>query len=463
MALLLLIEDERLLRWALRQLLERHGHVVHEAGSLHEAEVHLGQHCPEVVLLDVGLPDGNGLEFLAAHREALADSVVIVMTASGRIEDAVHAMKLGAFDFLSKPVNQDDLLALVDQALVRRREGLEAEGARQARETQARVNLVAESPAMKEVLRLTTSVAASAATTVLIQGETGVGKEVVARVLHAGSPRAAAPLQALNCAALPETLVESELFGHEKGAFTDAKAMRRGLFELAEGGTVVLDEIGELPPSLQAKLLRFLEERVLRRIGGVRDILVNVRVLALTNRNLGERVAEGNFRQDLFYRLNVFPITVPPLRDRREDILPLGLHFVRRFGALCGKAFTGFSADLQERLLAHPWPGNVRELRNLMERVVIMEPGGVVRGCDLALGGGQAPVGERRLGDGIVPLDEVEFVMVWRAMRAAHGNQSEAARLLGVTRDQVRYRVKRYRQECRWPADCGELGDDPRP
>ena len=462
MALVLLVEDENLLRWGLRRQLELSGHVVHEAATLGDAEGHLKEHRPDVVVLDLRLPDGDGLEFMAAQRAAPAESAVVVVTASGQVAAAVAAMKLGAFDFLSKPLRDGELAAVVGHAIEKARERNIAETARREQERIRHVDLVAESQAMQGVLKLADAVAASTATTVLLQGETGTGKEVVARHIHAVSPRADGPLLALNCAALPENLVESELFGHEKGAFTDAKAVRKGIFELAHGGTVILDEIGELPPSTQAKLLRFLEERFLRRVGGMREIHVDVRILALTNRDLEQRVKLGEFRSDLFFRLNVFPITIPPLRERRQDILPLARLFVRRFGALGGKVFKDISSELTARLLAYDWPGNVRELRNAMERSSILEPGGIVTGTHLPVGltGVEPQPAGPDLGDGIVALDEIEFIMVQRAMGASGGNQSEAARLLGVTRDQVRYRLKRYRGDGRWPQELETRDDD---
>ena len=452
MAHLLLVEDERLLRWALRGRLTNAGHTVDEASNLAEADDHLRRRRPEVVILDVHLPDGSGIDFLAHNRDKLAESNVIVFTADGNVEDAVRAMKLGAYDFLSKPVDQEELLQLVDRATALQRQSLDAERLRRTRERQVKgTKVIAESAAMKEVLHLARTVASSGTTTVLIQGETGSGKEVVARYIHASSPRVNAPLEALNCAALPHHLVESELFGYEKGAFTDAKSSRKGLFELAHGGAVVLDEIGEVPPAVQAKLLRVLEEHTFRRLGGTREISVDVRVLALTNRELKEEVASGIFREDLYYRLHVFPIRVPPLRDRREDIVPLALDFARQYGNACGKQFTDLAPHLKQRFLTHSWTGNVRELRNLIERAVIMEPGGILTGRDLVLRENDTIASTEPIAaeETIVPLDEVEFMMVQRAMRAAHGNQSAAARLLQVSRDQLRYRIKRYRDEGR--------------
>jgi two-component system, NtrC family, response regulator AtoC len=457
MALLLLVEDERLLRWALHSRLEKAGHFVDDAATLAAAEEHLKRRRPDVVLLDVNLPDGNGLDFLETQREKLAESGVIVFTADGRVEDAVRAMKLGAVDFLSKPVDHDELLLTITKATSLHRQRLDAEVSRRSRETQGRVSVVAESPAMKNALRLAETVARAGSTTILLEGETGAGKEVIARFVHASSPRASAPLQALNCAAVPEQLVESELFGHEKGAFTDAKNSRKGLFEIADGGTVVLDEIGEIPYPLQAKLLRFLEERTLRRLGGVREIAVDVRIIALTNRSLKDLVARGQFREDLYYRLHVFPIRVPALRERPEDVVPLALHFARHYGRTCGKRMEGLSPDLQERLTEYQWTGNVRELRNVIERAVILETGPVLAGSSIVLGADVASAIEiTRKEDPIIPLDQMEFTMVTRAVRAAGGNQSKASRLLEITRDQLRYRVKRYRDLGRWPADLTE-------
>ncbi|MGK2857917.1 MAG: sigma-54-dependent transcriptional regulator [Thermoanaerobaculia bacterium] len=458
MSLLLLVEDEALLRWALAKRLRNAGHVVHEAPTIAAADDHIRRHRPDIVLLDIHLPDGNGLNFLATNREALSESSVIVMTAEGTIDDAVRAMKLGAWDFLTKPVDQDELLRLIDKAGALRVQGLEAEGSRRLRDKQLQMNIVAESRAMKETLRLATKVASASGTTVLIHGETGAGKEVVARYIHAHSARADGPLQATNCAAIPEQLVESELFGYEKGAFTDAKTSRKGLFELAHGGTVVLDEIGEVPLAMQSKLLRFLEERSLRRVGGSREVPVDVRVLALTNRDLQEHIAAGRFRSDLYFRLNVFPIVVPPLRDRKDDILPLAKAFMAHSASSCGKKLRAIAPDFEQWLLGHDWPGNIRELKNLVERAVILESGDELTGESMTL---VSAVPARAAAHGqIVPLDEIEHVMVVRAMLSAEGNQSKAARMLKVSRDQLRYRMKRYREEGRLPAELGASVDE---
>jgi len=452
-ALVLLVEDDALLRWAMGQKLARAGFVVHEASSLAEARQHLAAHRPELVLLDLALPDGHGIELLQREKDKLEESVVIVVTASANVEDAVRAMKAGAFDLLTKPVEDAELLRVLEEGLTYLRGTKDTERRRRIQERGIREEIVAASPAMQGVLELANTVAGSSATSVLILGETGVGKEVVARYIHRCSPRAAGPFEVLNCAAMPDTLVESELFGHERGAFTDARTSRKGVVELADGGTFVLDEVGELPLPLQAKLLRFLETRSFRRLGGEREITVDVRIIALTNRDLAKEVQEGRFRSDLYYRLSVFPILVPPLRQRKEDILPLARHFLAQFSRTAGKSFHDLAPEFAARLQAYSWPGNVRELRNVMERVAILESGGLARGDAVVFGEAEraAPCLEEE--GALLSLDEAEWQLVVRAMRKAQGNQSAAAKLLGISRDQLRYRVKQYKAQGRWPKE----------
>ncbi|GMU64087.1 MAG: sigma-54-dependent Fis family transcriptional regulator [Acidobacteriota bacterium] len=446
MALILLVEDEKLLRWALEQQLTRAGHAVVAAPDLATASIHLAAAQPDVVLLDLGLPDGHGLDFYEANRERLEGSVVIVMTALGAVHEAVRAMKLGALDFLTKPVDQAELVALVERSLAVRGDRLEAQAARRNREQTLAQAVVGDSPAFRAVLETAEQVAASDVATVLIQAESGSGKNVIARHLHAVSNRRSHPILEVSCATIPENLLESELFGHEKGAFTDAKNVKRGVFELAQGGTVVLDEIGELRLDVQAKLLHFLEERRFRRVGGTREITVDVRVIALTNRDLAAMVRDRTFRGDLFYRLAVFPIAVPALRERPEDILPLARHFLTTVQPRLGRRFEGFERAAENVLLGYPWPGNVRELRNVVERAVVVERGPRISEASLRLDAvAGAPEAEPEgLPTGIVPLEEMEREMVKRAMRAAGDNQTRAAELLGVTRDQLRYRLKKF-------------------
>ena len=447
MALILIVEDEKLLRWALTEQLNRAGHSVHAAADLTEAKDQLRKHQPDVMLLDLSLPDGHGLDFYQEHRAQLEDSVVIVMTAVGQVDDAVRAMKLGALDFLNKPVDQAELVRLISLSLSHRSDQLEAQAARQSRERSLRQDLIAESPVFREVLRVAEEVAKSEVSSILLLGESGSGKNVLAREIHANSSRKDRPAIEVPCAAIPDQLLESELLGHERGAFTDAKSTRKGAFELAHGGTVVLDEIGELKLELQAKLLHVLEERRLRRVGGSREILVDVRVIALTNRDLKAMVESGAFRRDLFYRLNIFPIQVPPLREHPEDILPLARFFLGQLKAKFGKQLDGFDREAENRLLGYSWPGNVRELRNVIERAMVLEsepliqPGSLI--LDQLAAATEAPE-EAEDNAGIVPLEEMERRLVERAMQAAGNNQTRAAELLGVSRDQLRYRLKKF-------------------
>jgi DNA-binding NtrC family response regulator len=447
MALILIIEDEKLLRWALTEQLSRAGHAVHAAGDLAEATEHLRKHQPDVLLLDLSLPDGHGLDFYEQHESQLDDSVVIVMTAVGQIEDAVRAMKLGALDFLNKPVDQAELVRMVERSLTVRSDQLEAQASRQSRERTLHQDLVAESPAFRKVLQVAEDVAQSEVGSILLLGESGSGKNVLAREIHAHSARKDKPLIEVPCAAIPDQLLESELLGHERGAFTDAKTTRKGAFELADGGTVVLDEIGELKLELQAKLLHVLEERRLRRVGGSREIFVDVRVIALTNRDLRAMVRDGSFRRDLFYRLNIFPIQVPPLREHPEDILPLARFFLDQLQAKFGRRFEGFSRAAENCLLGYSWPGNARELRNVIERAMVLERSPLIEPGSLVLDQLAAPADvdeEPEDGAGIMPLEEMERRLVERAMQAAGGNQTRAAELLGVSRDQLRYRLKKF-------------------
>ena len=450
MALILLIEDERLLRWSLQQRLEKEGHTVHTAECLAEADDHVSQHFPDMVLLDLSLPDGHGLDFYEKNLERLEESVVLVMTAVGEVEDAVRAMKLGALDFLSKPIDHKALIDLVNRSLEVRATRRDAQVAQSIRRRKLDVDIVSHSPKFRETLDMACEVSRSEVDTILLLGESGTGKNVVARYIHVNSSRREEPYLEVNCAAIPEQLLESELFGHEKGAFTDAKKSKPGTFELANGGTVLLDEIGELRLDLQAKLLHLLENRKFRRVGGVREIQVDLRVVALSNRNLRAMVQEKTFRDDLYYRVSVFPIQVPPLRDRHEDILPLARYFLRTLEAKSGKRIGGFSREAENVLLTYSWPGNVRELRNVVERAIILEKGTEISLRSLILDTIEPQTSpgtgaEGGMPEGIVPLEEVDREMVQRAMAAAGDNQTRAAELLEITRDQLRYRLKKYR------------------
>ncbi len=369
---MLIVEDRDSLRTMLRHALEAHGHRVVEARDEPEAADQLRASAPSVVLSDLRLPRGDGFGVLRAAKEFDPELPVIVMTAYGSIQDAVAAMKQGALDFLAKPVDPDHLQLIVGRAVAQRR--LVAEYLLMKEELATRRGvpaIIGSAPALKQV-SLAVQRAAGSDATVLLEGESGTGKELFARSVHALSPRSDGPFVAINCAAIPDALLETELFGHEKGAFTGAVGRKPGKFEVADGGTIFLDEIGDLPLALQAKILRALEQRTFERIGGTATVHVDVRVVAATNKNLRSAVAARRFREDLYFRLSVFPITVPPLRDRAEDILLLAHHFVERFCREMNKPTMTIADAAQDRLRAYRWPGNVRELQNCIERAVIL-------------------------------------------------------------------------------------------
>ena len=368
----LLVEDKDSLRAMMRHALEGQGHVVVEACNEADAVQQLRKARPAVVLTDLKLPGGDGFGVLRAAKELDEQVPVVVMTAYGSIQDAVLAMKEGAMDFLAKPVDPDHLLLLVERAIAQRRMHTEYILLKEElAERRGAPRIIGEDAQLRQVSQQLHRAAATDAT-VLLEGESGTGKELFARALHALSPRADGPFVAINCAAIPETLLETELFGHEKGAFTGAAARKPGRFELAHRGTLFLDEIGDLPLALQAKILRALEEKTFERVGGTQSLTVDVRVVAATNRNLKVRVAERQFREDLFFRLSVFPIQIPPLRERADDVVILARHFVDKFCREVNKTTLTISPTAMEDLRAYPWPGNVRELQNCIERAVIL-------------------------------------------------------------------------------------------
>ena len=398
----------------------------------------------DLLLTDQKMPGLSGLELLEAARAVTPAVAVIIMTAYGTIETAVAAIKGGAADYLTKPVNLDELLHRIAQVRERQRLIMENRELREALQERHRVEgIIGESGRMQEVLSLVRRVAGSDAT-ILIQGESGTGKELIARAIHYASPRAGAPLVSVNCAALPETLLESELFGHEKGAFTGAVAARKGRFELADGGSLFLDEIGDLPLHLQVKLLRVLQEREFERVGSSRPVAVNVRLLAATHRDLEALVRAGRFRDDLYYRINVVSISLPPLRDRREDIPLLLDHFVEKFSRRNGKRIGGLTREAREALLRYDYPGNVRELENLVERAVILTRDEVIGLEDLPLGVKEREgetSGETSL---TVLVEGLERRMIREALARADGVQTQAAEILGISERVLRYKLKKY-------------------
>jgi len=445
-AQILIVEDKDSLRIMLRHALERHGHAVIEARDQPEAMRMLQTSQPSLVLSDLRLPDGDGFGVLRASKEIDTDVPVIVMTAYGSIEDAVTAMKEGALDFLAKPVDPDHLLLLVNRALEQRR--LVNENLLMKEELAVRrgaPQLVGDDPSLRKVFAGLQRAAATD-TTVLIEGESGTGKELFARSLHALSPRAEAPFVAINCAAIPETLLETELFGHEKGAFTGAVARKPGKFEMAHRGTLFLDEIGDLPLTLQAKILRALEERRFERVGGTALVSVDVRLVAATNRGLRAAVAARRFREDLFFRLSVFPITVPPLRERRGDIPLLARYFVDRFCRDLKKKPLAMSVAAVEALQSYRWPGNVRELQNCIERAVILAEGDTILPrhlhlsfvADTAVEEPPDPWADFDLTGSLSDVTKraaaaVERLKIREVLKEAAGNKGRAAELLQIS------------------------------
>jgi DNA-binding NtrC family response regulator len=447
----LVVEDKDSLRAMLRQTIESRGWTVEEAPDAYDARRRLQATRFLAVITDLRLPAGSGFDVLQAARDADPDLPVLVMTAFGTVEDAVRAMKDGAADFLTKPVDTDHLLLLLERALDRRR--LKTEFVLLQEDWQRRFGLplvLGEDPGLKDTLLAVQRAAASDAT-VLLLGESGTGKELMSRALHQLSPRAKGPFVAINCAAIPEHLLENELFGHEKGAFTGASSRKVGKAELAHRGTLFLDEIGELTPPLQAKILRLVQERQFERVGGVSTLSVDVRLVAATNRDLREAVAARTFREDLFFRLSVFPIEIPPLRRRRGDILPLAEHFLARYGREMGRRDLRLTDEARTVLTAHSWPGNVRELQNCMERAAILSDGPRVGAEHLKLGGGDAGP---QLGD-VLDLSGTLAEVVKRAEEKAEdeairlalletrGDRAAAAARLGVSVSTLNRRLRK--------------------
>jgi two-component system response regulator AtoC len=445
---ILVVDDERMIRWSLRACFEEAGALVDEAASLEEARRRLEEQWPALLVLDLKLPDGDGLDLLEEVQAEGTDLAALVITAYGSVRGAVEAVRKGAFDYVAKPFELDDLLLTAKRALEQRE-------LRRIADLRARLDdtlwPVAEAESTRKVQELLQRIGGSGATTVLLTGESGVGKGLAARYLHAASAAGGeAPFIPVSCTSIPETLLESELFGHERGAFTDAKESKRGLAELAWGGTLFLDEVGDLPPGIQAKLLTLLEDRHFRRVGGTRQLELQARVVAATNRDLEKEVAAGRFRADLFYRLKVVPVEIPPLRQRVADIVPLADFFLGQFRREFGVGVEGFGDEVIRAMEAYGWPGNVRELRNAVERAALLAQGERVGLGDLPpeVGGGDrgadASAGSLALPAEGVDLQALERAWVLEALRRCDGNRSQAARLLGMNRDQIRYRIEKF-------------------
>jgi two-component system response regulator AtoC len=454
----LIVDDERTLARSIRTFLVDSGYEAEVAGDAEKALELLESFRPDVIFADVRLPGMGGIELLQHIREFDPSIPVIIMTAYGSIEGAVEAVKLGAFDYLKKPVDLEELKLLADRA---RESSLLKQELSYYRGREARKlpfsGMIGESPAVRAVMEQARQIAALEDTPpVLITGETGTGKGLIAHTIHASGPRSSKPFIEVNCTALPASLMEAELFGHERGAFTDAKQSKIGLFEAAEHGFIFLDEIGDTELPLQGKLLRAIEERMVRRVGGIRDRRIDVRILAATNRDLEREAQAGTFRRDLYFRLAVILLRLPPLRDRGDDVLLLAEDFMRRYSAKYGKEVKRMSAAARAALLAYSWPGNVRELSHVIERAVLWSRGGVLEAEQLSLSNMDAAAmsvsvdagAPSTLPDALPPrgtdLAQWEKSMIEQALREANGNQTQAAQRLGVSRDTLRYRLKKF-------------------
>jgi two-component system, NtrC family, response regulator AtoC len=446
-ARVLILEDDDLLREVTAERLAREGFTVVAAANLAEARALLDKQTPDLAILDIKLPDGEGTELLK-ELTASGDTVCVMMSAHATVQSAVAALRAGAVDYMEKPFSFDRLSATIRGALERTR--LQREVRELRERTGVGEDVVGDSPAMEEVFELVRRVAPADSTTVLLEGETGTGKGMLARAIHHASARIDGPFINVTCSALAESVMESELFGHEKGAFTDARTMKRGLVELAEGGTLFLDEIGEMGLRLQGKLLRFIEEKRFRRVGGTKDLIVDARLVAATNRDLEKEVEAGAFREDLYYRLRVFPIRLPPLRERPSDIPALVKTFIHEFNRQFGKKITAVAPETMDLLKRYRWPGNVRELRNLVERTVLLADEPVLTPNMLPAqiaGRTVAPEPSVDLGADGVDFEALERSLLEAALRRAEGNRTEAGRLLGMSRHQVRNRLKKYGME----------------
>ncbi|HIF50126.1 MAG TPA: sigma-54-dependent Fis family transcriptional regulator [Thiotrichaceae bacterium] len=448
---ILLVEDETVFAKAVKKHLERARYKVDLAGDLATARAEYKSNAPDLILLDMRLPDGSGLDFLAEIKTSISNTSVLVMSAYGELEDAVSAMKLGASDYLKKPIDLKELLINVEQVFdkneLTQKLTNSAKREQNAAETVDFLGKCQQIKSVREQVERISQLSQSAEVippTVLILGETGTGKDVIARLLHAYSSRNQKPFVHVDCASLPKDLIESELFGHEKGAFTNAHVARTGLIEAAEDGVLFLDEIGELPLDLQSKLLAVLERRTLRRVGTTQERPVAAWIVAATNRDIESLADSGEFRSDLYYRLNVMSLSMPALRERGKDILLLADHFATHTARRYGLQFDGFSDEAEDMLLEYPWPGNVREMKHLLERAVLLKGGGVLEENSLGLNKkSETKSDETDMNDDLT-LGEAELHLIKQALERTNRNVSKAARELGITRMALRYRIKKY-------------------
>ncbi|MBI3653871.1 MAG: sigma-54-dependent Fis family transcriptional regulator [Acidobacteria bacterium] len=490
---ILIVDDEEMMRSLLAESLKDWGYEISTAANVNAALSEFESEQPALILLDINLPDGSGLDALREIKHRQADAVIIMITSEVIIENTLAALRGGAYDFIAKPVNLEELQVTIRNGIEAQTLRKEVRGIRRERAKQFSFEqIIGNSASLREVIQLARKVAASEVSSVLLQGESGTGKDLVAKAIHYASRRADAPFVAINCAAIPANLIESELFGYEKGAFTDAKIRKEGLFEQAEGGTLLLDEIGELELGLQAKLLRVLEEGTFRRVGGLKDVPLDVRIVVATNRDLKRDSEAGRFRLDLFYRFSVIQIDMPALRERDDDVITLANYYLAHFNKQFSKRVRGLSPEVSERFRQYRWPGNVRELRNVIERVMILEESDIITPrylphgfeklspaadtagssdskAELAAAATEAesaapfeptsisdPLAEAAImmpalplfqlpPDGLV-LEELELSLVKQALDRCGGNQTRAAEMLGISRDQLRYRLKKLEE-----------------
>lgn len=449
-AKVLVVDDEKLIRWSIKERLTSEGLDVVEASDGATARDLVAEEKPVLALLDLRLPDADGMALLKEFQATAPQMTAIVITAFSSVDSAVEAMKEGAFHYLTKPFNMDELAMTVMRALETSSLRNRVDSEVRQRKAQFGVSeIIGDSEAMQEIKTLIRKVAQSDTTSVLLLGESGTGKDLIARAIHYESARASQPFMNVTCTALTESLLESELFGHEQGAFTDAKHQKKGMFEQADKGTVFLDEIGDMAPSVQAKLLRIMEERAFKRVGGTKDIRVDIRVIAATNANLEEARRTGAFREDLYYRMSTLPIHVPPLRERTGDIDLLVRHFAEIFAVEFNRRLDPISDAVLERCRNYRWPGNVRELRNAIERAVLLSSGHTLSPDDIVLGWTTASPEEAnghvfRLPEAGCDMAEVERSLLEQALKRTRWNQTKVGELLGITRDQVRYKMSKY-------------------
>ena len=449
---ILIVDDDRFVRMALVEALRTWQYETVEADSVASAKKMFADEEPGIVLLDIDLPDGSGLDVLNEIKEISPDTIAVMITGNVDVANTVAALRGGAHDFIGKPVRIEELRVTLRNALETHSLRREVKAARTERARGFSFSeIIGESEPIKKTMELGRRVAESDVSSILLNGETGTGKDLFARAIHFASERAGAPYLAINCAALPANLIESELFGYEKGAFTDAKSRKEGLFEQAHGGTIFLDEIGEMELSLQAKLLRVLEDGSFRRVGGLKDIKLDARIIAASNRNLKQESEAGNFRLDLYFRLSVIQVDIPPLRERGHDVILLANYYIDKVNQKRrGKQLTGLSPEVERIFQNYRWSGNVRELRNVIERASILEDGAVVTSAHLPadmLGGGSVSGGPNHVvlrlpADG-VSLESVEFELAQQAIERTGGNLTRAARLLDISRDQLRYKLRK--------------------